>query len=97
VGVERAQSAHFADDGCLDDVAAVVWATGFGFDYPWLDVSGVWDGTRVLHRRGRTHIPGLWFIGLPWQHTRGSAALLGFVGTDAAWLVDQISAGTRTF
>jgi putative flavoprotein involved in K+ transport len=29
--------------------------------------------------------PGLYFIGLPWQHTRGSA-LLGFVQHDARWL-----------
>jgi hypothetical protein len=30
------------------------------------------------------------FIGLPWQHTRGSA-LLGFVKDDAAWLAQQIA------
>jgi putative flavoprotein involved in K+ transport len=31
-------------------------------------------------------VPGLYFLGLPWQHTRGSA-LLGFVGDDAAHVV----------
>jgi putative flavoprotein involved in K+ transport len=31
----------------------------------------------------------LFFLGLPWQHTRGSA-LLGFVKHDAAWLADQM-------
>ena len=30
------------------------------------------------HERGITAVPGLAFVGLPWQHTRGSA-LLGFV------------------
>jgi putative flavoprotein involved in K+ transport len=30
-------------------------------------------------------VPGLWFLGLPWQRTRGSA-LLGFVQRDAAHL-----------
>jgi putative flavoprotein involved in K+ transport len=34
-------------------------------------------------------VPGLWFIGLPWQHTRGSA-LLGFVGDDAAWIAAMV-------
>ena len=34
-------------------------------------------------------MPGLSFIGLPWQHTRGSA-LLGFVKDDAAWLSARI-------
>ena len=42
--------------------------------------------------RGRTDVPGLWFIGLPWQHTRGSA-LLGFVGDDAARVTSQVAAG----
>ncbi|HEX3224442.1 MAG TPA: NAD(P)/FAD-dependent oxidoreductase [Nocardioides sp.] len=73
----------------LDDVAAVVWATGFRPDYPWLHLPDVWDGARVDHERGRTRVPGLWFIGLPWQHTRGSA-LLGFVGDDAAWIAAKV-------
>jgi putative flavoprotein involved in K+ transport len=44
------------------------------------------DGT-VVHRRGVTDVPGLYFVGLPWQHTRGSA-LLGFVGDDAAHVAE---------
>ena len=39
----------------------------------------------VVHKRGVTESPGLYFIGLPWQHTRGSA-LLGFVKDDAEYL-----------
>lgn len=60
-------------DDTLDEVAAVVWATGFRADYSWLDIPGVWDGRRVRQEGGRTDVPGLWFIGLPWQHSRGSA------------------------
>ena len=41
-----------------------------------------------------TEVPGLYFLGLSWQHTRGSA-LLGFVNDDAAWLADQIQAHRR--
>ncbi|HEX5088017.1 MAG TPA: NAD(P)/FAD-dependent oxidoreductase [Nocardioides sp.] len=85
------RSATFADGSRIDDVAAVVWATGYRPAYPWLDVPGVWDGAEVHHVRGRTRVPGLWFIGLPWQHSRGSA-LLGFVGDDAAWLSDEVAA-----
>jgi putative flavoprotein involved in K+ transport len=48
----------------------------------------------VVHRRGVTKIPGLYFLGLSWQHTRGSA-LLGFVNDDAAYLADQIAAHHR--
>jgi putative flavoprotein involved in K+ transport len=82
--------AEFSDRTRLDDVAAVVWATGYRPDYRWLDIPQVWDGSQVHHERGRTRVPGLWFIGLPWQHSRGSA-LLGFVGADAAWVADQVA------
>jgi putative flavoprotein involved in K+ transport len=43
----------------------------------------------VVHRRGVTDIPGLYFLGLSWQHTRGSA-LLGLVADDASHLADRI-------
>jgi putative flavoprotein involved in K+ transport len=50
---------------------------------------------QVVHRRGVTEVPGLYFLGLSWQHTRGSA-LLGFVNDDAAYLADRIATGPGT-
>jgi putative flavoprotein involved in K+ transport len=47
------------------------------------------DG-KVIHRRGATQVPRLYFLGLSWQHTRGSA-LLGFVCDDAAYLAGLIT------
>ena len=41
-----------------------------------------------------TDVPGLYFLGLSWQHTRGSA-LLGFVNDDAAYLAERITGGHR--
>ena len=38
-----------------------------------------------MQKRGVTPSPGLYTLGLTWQHTRGSA-LLGWVGDDAAFL-----------
>jgi putative flavoprotein involved in K+ transport len=49
----------------------------------------------VVHRRGVTEVPGLYFLGLSWQHTRGSA-LLGFVNDDATYLANQIATGLGT-
>jgi putative flavoprotein involved in K+ transport len=95
VAAADGHTARFADGSSLVDVAAVVWATGFRPDYSWLDVPGVWDGQQVTHSRGRTRVPGLWFIGLPWQHSRGSA-LLGFVGEDASWVADQVAGRSTT-
>jgi hypothetical protein len=37
--------------------------------------SRVVDDGRLRHRRGVTDIPGLSFLGLTWQHTRGSALI----------------------
>jgi putative flavoprotein involved in K+ transport len=48
----------------------------------------------VAHRRGVTEVPKLHFLGLSWQHTRGSA-LLGLVNDDAAYLARQISSPNR--
>ena len=86
------RTAQLADGRSLE-VDAVVWATGFSPDYSWIDIDGVWDGRQVVHQRGRTQTPGLWFVGLPWQHTRGSA-LLGFVKDDAAWVAAQLEEHT---
>ena len=46
---------------------------------------------RLRQSRGVTPSPGLYTLGLTWQHTRGSA-LLGWVGNDAAYLAEQIAA-----
>jgi putative flavoprotein involved in K+ transport len=46
---------------------------------------------RVVHERGVTGAPGLYFLGLSWQNTRGSA-LLGWVKDDAEYLAQQIGA-----
>jgi len=72
-------------------VSAVVWATGFGADYRWIDVP-VFDGRGYpTHRRGVTSCPGLYFLGLPWQHTWGSGRF-GGVGDDARHLLGRITA-----
>ena len=69
-------------------VDAVIWATGFGLDHAWIDLP-VFDGQgEVVHERGVTATPGLYFLGLPWQHTRGSA-LLGWVKDDAHYLAQH--------
>jgi putative flavoprotein involved in K+ transport len=76
-------------DGTRTAPASVIWATGFRSDYSWIDVAGVVSDGKVVHERGVTGVPGLYFLGLPWQHTRGSA-LLGFVKDDAAWIAEQM-------
>ena len=42
-----------------------------------------------------TDVPGLYFLGLTWQHTRGSA-LIGWVKDDAEFIAEQIKAFQET-
>jgi putative flavoprotein involved in K+ transport len=79
----------FADDSTLG-ARTVIWATGFGADYSYVDAPVFSDDGAVIHTRGVTAIPGLYFLGMPWQHPRGSA-LLGWVKDDAQHIADQIS------
>src|SRR3954470_7531514 len=76
-------------DGTKLDVRSVIWATGFRTDNSWIAVPVFDERGRVVHERGVTNSPGLYFLGLQWQHTRGSA-LLGFVKDDAEYLARRI-------
>jgi putative flavoprotein involved in K+ transport len=84
------RTVRFADGSTLD-VGVVVWATGYRSDYSWIEIPQFVRDGRVAHRRGVTDVAGLYFLGLSWQHTRGSA-LLGFVNDDAVYLADGIAA-----
>ncbi|HET7518115.1 MAG TPA: pyridine nucleotide-disulfide oxidoreductase, partial [Actinomycetes bacterium] len=84
------RTVRFADHSILEDVGVVVWATGYRSDYAWIHIPGVVQEGQVVHRRGVTEVPGLYFLGLSWQQTRGSA-LLGFVHDAAAYLADRIA------
>jgi putative flavoprotein involved in K+ transport len=73
------------------EVDAVIWATGYRPDYSWIDLPVFDPDGRLRHRRGVTDVTGLYFLGLTWQHTRGSA-LIGWVKDDAEFIAEQIAA-----
>jgi putative flavoprotein involved in K+ transport len=78
-------------DGSKLAVDAVLWATGYRSDYSWIHLPVFDERSRVRHRRGVTDVPGLYFLGLSWQHTRGSA-LIGWVEADAEFIAQEIAA-----
>ncbi|HSF61826.1 MAG TPA: NAD(P)/FAD-dependent oxidoreductase [Gaiellaceae bacterium] len=82
------------EDGSELNVDAVIWATGYRSEYGWIDLPVFDRNGGVLHRRGVTDVPGLFFLGLTWQHTRGSA-LLGWVKDDAEFISERIGADTN--
>ena len=83
------RTVSFADDSTVA-VDAVVWATGYRADYSWINLLVFDDDGRLRHRRGVTDIPGLYFLGLTWQYTRGSA-LIGWVKEDAEFIAERIA------
>jgi putative flavoprotein involved in K+ transport len=70
--------------------AAVIWATGFRLDHSFVDAPVFDIAGRPVQERGVTSAEGLYFLGLPWQHTRGSA-LLGWVKDDAEFIAQHIA------
>ena len=83
------RTVRFADETELE-VDAVIWATGYRADYSWIKLPVLDPKGEARHRRGVTDVPGLHFLGLTWQYTRGSA-LLGWVKEDAEFIADQIA------
>ncbi|GLZ00423.1 MSMEG_0569 family flavin-dependent oxidoreductase [Actinoplanes sp. NBRC 103695] len=78
----------------VNDVTAVVWATGFHRDHRWIEAP-VFDGRGYpTHDRGVTSVPGLYFLGLPWQWTWGSGRFAG-VARDAEHLAGRIVQARR--
>lgn len=70
-------------------VTSVVWATGFARDYGWLKVDAFDAKGAPLHQRGVSTVPGVYFLGLPWQSRRGSSFIWG-VWHDARYVAEQI-------
>ena len=85
----RRDAVDFAD-GSARVFRAVVWATGYRSDYAWIRMPVIDAAGRPIHHGGISPARGLFFMGLPWQRTAGSA-LLGFVGSDAQFVAEHLS------
>ena len=75
-------------------IANVLWATGYAFDYSLIHLPVVDRDGYPVQTRGVTAFDGLYFLGMPWLHSRRSGLLFG-VGDDAAFLAEQIDARSR--
>jgi putative flavoprotein involved in K+ transport len=74
-----------------EGIGAVIWATGYGIDFGWIDIDILDSRGDPVHRGGITGVPGLYFLGLQWLSKMHSAFLSG-VGDDATVLADHIAA-----
>jgi len=84
------------EDGRIISVEGVIWATGLRQDYAWINLPIFDENSLPVHIRGVVPgAPGLYFIGLPFQ-TALSSSLLGGVGTDARYIVEQVFRNSKT-
>jgi putative flavoprotein involved in K+ transport len=70
-------------------LSSIIWATGYRFDYNWIELPVLDADGQPKHRNGIAPVPGLYFLGLPWLSKMSSSFLSG-VADDAARLADRI-------
>ncbi|MFC0809029.1 flavin-containing monooxygenase [Ensifer sp. P24N7] len=77
-------------DGVAIAPECVIWSTGYRDDFGWIRIPGAIDGeSRAIHMQGVSPIPGIYFLGRPWQRNRASALIAG-AGADAAVVVHKL-------
>ena len=78
-------------DYVVADIRTIIWSMGYHSDYRWIELP-IFDGKGYPgHQRGVTGVPGIYFLGLPWQYTWGSGRFSG-VADDARFLAECIEA-----
>ena len=71
------------------EIRTIVWATGYGPEYGWLDVPVVDVKGRLRHDGGAVDSPGLYALGLPVLRRRKSTFIHG-IEDDARDVVDHL-------
>ena len=72
-------------------VTSIIWCTGFGGDFGWIDDIEV-DKTGVpVHEKGVSSRKGLYYCGFPWLSKRKSGLICG-ISEDAAYIANQLAA-----
>ncbi|MCG8732483.1 flavin-containing monooxygenase [Tenacibaculum finnmarkense] len=93
IAVGRTNSASNTDitfeKQTVSTIKNIVWATGYRPNFSWIESLELDKDGYPKNYRGVSTIEGLYFIGLPWMFTRGSATL-GGVANDASYLADII-------
>lgn len=74
----------------ISSIKNIIWATGYRPNFKWIEGLELDANSYPNNFRGVSNIEGLYFIGLPWMYTRGSATL-GGVSKDASYLAKIIS------
>lgn len=85
----RGRTVDLADGSTLTP-GTVLWCTGYRPDYRWLQVPGALDPDgRPRQDGGASPVPGLHWMGLPWQ-TRLNSSIIDGVDRDARALASRL-------
>ena len=74
----------------MPKIKSIIWATGFKYNYDWIDLNITNESGFPVHKRGVTNYDGFYFMGLQWMHTSKSAQFIG-VGEDAEFIANKIN------
>src|SRR5262245_4182512 len=77
-----------------EGISTIIWATGYGLDYGWIQAPLLDELGYPRNQRGVAAVPGLYFLGLLWQHSQASASLVG-PGLDGPYLVATMNRHAR--
>jgi putative flavoprotein involved in K+ transport len=84
------------DAGRVLEVTNVVWCTGFGYAFSWIDLPAIGADREPRHECGVVAAaPGLYFVGLVFQTAATSDVIPG-VGRDAAYVARHLARAART-
>jgi putative flavoprotein involved in K+ transport len=73
-----------------EGITSVIWSTGYGLDFGFLDIPVLDEWNYPRHVRGVTEVPGLYAVGLPWL-TRHASSTVAAVGVDAEYVVGHLA------
>lgn len=71
------------------NISSVIWASGFGYDFSWLQVDTFNEFNQPIHKQGISPQRGVYFLGLPYLTGRGSSFIWG-VWHDAKYIAEHI-------
>ncbi|MEO0508429.1 MAG: MSMEG_0569 family flavin-dependent oxidoreductase [Verrucomicrobiota bacterium] len=77
------------------NISSIIWCIGFRPNFGYLKLDIFNSRGFPIHNRGITEAPGLFFIGLPWQHTWGSSRFSG-IAEDSKFIADKIEKAMKT-
>jgi putative flavoprotein involved in K+ transport len=73
-----------------EGITSIIWSTGYGLDFGFLDIPVLDEWNYPRHSRGVTEVPGLYAVGLPWL-TKHASSTVAAVGMDAEYVAGHLA------